>query len=111
MFCPKCGAEYKEEFKECADCQVRLVKELPPERKPEPDYLYRDLVTVFATWSAPALAVAKSILQTAKIEYFVKGEMFPYKGVPVELQVGKDDEEEARKLLEALNKGSSEAPG
>ena len=35
-WCPKCGAEYREGFSECADCGVALVDEAPaPKAKPE----------------------------------------------------------------------------
>ena len=31
MFCPKCKAEYRDGFYQCAECKVDLVYELPPE--------------------------------------------------------------------------------
>ena len=31
MFCPECQAEYRQGFTRCADCDVDLVYELPPE--------------------------------------------------------------------------------
>jgi hypothetical protein len=36
MFCPKCGAEYRTGFFDvCAECNVHLVAELPPEKEAE----------------------------------------------------------------------------
>jgi hypothetical protein len=31
MFCPSCGAEYREGFTDCTDCQSQLVPQLPAE--------------------------------------------------------------------------------
>lgn len=31
MRCPECGAEYREGVVSCAECELRLVSELPPE--------------------------------------------------------------------------------
>jgi putative signal transducing protein len=35
MWCPSCGAEYRRGFTRCADCDVELVAEPPPEPEPE----------------------------------------------------------------------------
>ena len=100
MFCPKCRAEYRQGFTECADCRVPLVDVLPPE--PEAEWV--DLVTVLATINASTVALAKSILEDARIQFNVKGElpkaMFTI-GI-MQIQVAKDDEEEARELLDGI---------
>jgi hypothetical protein len=105
MFCPECRVEYREGFTECADCKVSLVEELPPlasppEREPEQS----SLVTVLSTVNAATMALAKSILEDAKIRFNVRGEltkaMFTI-GI-MQIQVAKIDEKEARELLEGI---------
>ena len=100
MVCPQCGAEYREGFRECFDCKVALVKELPP----EPIRVSSDLVTVVATGNPALVAVAKSLLADAGIPYHAKGERLPIPSVGyVELQVDREREEEARNLLSELD--------
>jgi hypothetical protein len=138
MFCPRCGAEYRPGFTECADCLVPLVDRLPhdegpaerdgssgpPEARgatgqgsartrPRPEL---ELVTVFATGDPALVALAKSLLQSAAIEFMVRGEgihnLFgigalgaggfnPITG-PVEFLVAAEDADDARTLLEDL---------
>lgn len=31
QYCPKCGAEYRDDIQICADCDVELVNDMPPE--------------------------------------------------------------------------------
>ena len=71
MFCPDCGAEYRPEFSECADCGVALVVTLPVEEGPDPD---AKIVQVFRTSDAMLLPIVKSLLESAGIEYFVQGD-------------------------------------
>ena len=76
------------------------------------------LVTVFATGNHGIIALAKSMLDDAGIQYYAKNERTedligigvigtgynPIIG-PVELQVIESDAEEAKKLLEELSEG------
>ena len=71
MFCPECGAEYRPEFVECAQCGVSLVSSLPEDRAPTPD---AKLVPVFRTTDAALLPIIKSLLDSADVEYSVQGE-------------------------------------
>ncbi|MFC1849043.1 hypothetical protein ACFL27_02430 [candidate division CSSED10-310 bacterium] len=125
MFCPNCGAEYRTGFIQCVDCQVDLV----PELSSEPEKITEEpieLVTILTTIDFPFLTVVKSILESADIPCFTRGEevlsVFP--GLPmgrssgdeggiVAVQVPRDRAEEAEKLLVQLTEEDQEqiAPG
>lgn len=102
MFCPKCKAEYREGFRECSDCQIPLVRELPPE--PQQALEPVELVTVFASEYPGLIAVAKSILQDAGIKYATKDENVKYILLidPIQIQVRQEDTKKSRKLLQGL---------
>ena len=38
MFCPQCRCEYNDGVDQCADCKVKLVKELPPKEDDIPEF-------------------------------------------------------------------------
>jgi hypothetical protein len=86
MFCPKCRAEYREGFNMCADCNIELVGELPPEPKPE----FVDYEQVLATYNPADIPLIKSILDTEGITYFFKGEYFTYMSPLVDLLIQSD---------------------
>jgi len=108
MFCPNCRLEYEKGVTRCSDCDRDLVDELPGIEPPD----YVEFVTVLRTGNPAHLAVAKSMLDDAGIEYFAKGEElqdlfgmgrfgtgFNVLTGPVELQVDAEKEAEARALL------------
>lgn len=73
-----------------------------------------DLVTVLATGDQAAVAVAKTILESAGIKYIVKGEgpfapggagFYPGVYTMIEVQVLESDFEEAKKMLEGFSDG------
>ena len=97
MFCPECRVEYREGFTECSDCRVSLVSELPPEPKKE----YIEFVTVLSG-DPSIIAMGKSILEPAEIQYLVQNDGVPYPAMPGEIQVAKYDEQQARELLKDL---------
>jgi hypothetical protein len=98
MFCPNCRTEYMEGITVCADCSAKLVVELTPESHES------ELVTVLEARDLAIVALAKSILDEAGIEYVAKGEL-PMEQLavgPMEIQVDKNDAEQARDLLADL---------
>lgn len=117
MFCPKCRAEYREGYTECAECRIPLVESLPEIIEEEPE----EYVAVVTTNELPELAVIKSILEAAEIPYFTQGEevlgIFP--GLPegrhstpsgglVSVHVPVDRAEEAVDLLRHLESDTSD---
>lgn len=72
MHCPQCLTEYRDGFKECADCHVPLASGSPPAAPPE-GHAVR-LVTVLETSDAFAANLAKATLEDAGIEYVTGGD-------------------------------------
>ena len=102
MVCPECGAEYREGFTECADCRVKLVTALPPERR----HTTRGFEEILSTFNLGDIALIKSILDDAKIEYYFRGEIFNQVDPliqPAILVVRKDQVVTARYLLSNMN--------
>jgi hypothetical protein len=117
MFCPQCGAEYREGFDRCSDCDVALIEEGP--REAQVDFV--DFVTVLETGDRSLLLVAKSVLESAGIRFCARGEgvqdLFalgrmgtgfnPLTG-PVRLEVEPERADEARALLEKTESGPAD---
>jgi len=112
MFCPQCEEEYPWDVMVCPVCDVDTVDELPrlgPE--PTPD---AELVRVFATGDMGVIAIARSLLEGEKIDYFVRGDglqdlfglgratSYSYAMGPAEFWVRADDAENVRVLLQDL---------
>ena len=108
MFCPECGAEFREGIEQCYDCEVPLIPEPPP----EPDV--EAYVTVLETFDVSVIPLLKTALAGAGIPYRFKGEglmdIFPAKtrGAPlhdsageVSVRVPESRAEEARRILES----------
>ena len=112
MFCPQCEEEYAWDVMICPVCDVETVDELPrvgPE--PTPD---AELVRVFATGDMGVIAIARSLLEGEKIDYFVRGDglqdlfglgratSYSFAMGPAEFWVRADDAENVRVLLQDL---------
>ena len=103
MFCPQCRSEYLQGIKDCVDCQIPLVDVLPP----EPDHSTKDsYVRILSTYNAADVAIVKSILDDAEIDYYFQNEGF--NGVspliqPEVLYVLRDQEEDAREALRGVD--------
>ncbi len=100
MFCPNCRTEYQAGVLRCADCEVALVAERPP----EPEVEWADYLTVMTTRDHSELAVAKSLLEASGIPFFACHEEVEnlLATGPVELQVRAEDAETATELLREL---------
>jgi hypothetical protein len=110
MFCPTCGEEFSWDVMVCPTCDVETVDRLPgPE--PTPD---AELVPVLATGDAGVIAVAQSLLEAEKIDFFVRGDGlqdlfglgrmtgFSFAMGPAEFLVRSEDADRARELLDGL---------
>jgi len=80
MYCPKCKAEYRDGFIECADCHVPLVAGLPSEKQelmyddPVPEFV--DLEEVMTSFDIGEIAMARSLLDDHRISHLVQNENF-----------------------------------
>jgi hypothetical protein len=109
MYCPQCRTEYREGFTECADCQVPLLPGTPPDPEVPFDPTL-DPVEVLDTNDQIQLAMAKGLLEDAKIPFFTQGQIATlvtdidgalHKWIRV--YVSRDREQQARELLEQLS--------
>lgn len=115
MICPECGAEYREGFTRCADCDVDLEAPSPTPPPDEDERANIELVKVWEGGNPALLAVIESVLDDAGIEYSTTSENlqdlfgggrfgsgFNYLIGPVKFFVRAEDESEARALLDQL---------
>lgn len=108
MYCPQCRAEYREGFDRCAECDVKLVAELPPE-----DHTPVEHVVVFETTEPDVIPVIKSLLDSEEIPYLTEDEvmsnLFPgimgafydSENVQIKFEVPVEYADRARELLQA----------
>ena len=113
--CPECNVEYVDTAIKCSDCDVELTSGPPipsiPEEHPDPK-----IETVYATGDPALVALAKSLLEDAEIEYFTKGDeiqnlmgiggiggLLNYVIGPVEFVVAAKDAPTVRELLAHLD--------
>ncbi len=118
MICPKCGDEYQAGFQRCSDCDVDLIEVPPPPPEPPP----LRIVTVLATGDQLRLEMAKSLLDSAGVDYWVKGERlqdlfgggrvgagFNIMIGPMLLQVDEADEPDAKAILSEIPPDASDS--
>lgn len=108
MICPQCGAEYKPDIVQCADCGVPL-EAPPPEEVPLAD---AEFETVKADLDPGGIAVLRSILEDRQIEHTMRGEtlgLYPSVGLvsATRLTVLKDRAAEVRELIQELEEEHS----
>ena len=103
MFCPKCKAEYREGFYGCADCEIDLVYELPPEaeQSSEEPIEYLNLVNIEKYYIRHEADLAKGLLSANGIYAFIQGGEFRRSG-RIRLLVKEEDAEEAIKILSEI---------
>jgi hypothetical protein len=102
MFCPKCRAEYRPGFAECADCKVPLVSVLPP----EPKAVYIEYEEILSTFNIGDVAISKSLLDKENLTYYFKGGLLQIVRPMVEparLMVRKDQVQKAIEILKDLD--------
>ena len=112
MFCPECGAEYRGGFTVCADCDRRLVEQLPLASAP----VSGELATVLEAYDQSLIMLAKGLLDSVGIPYFAKndqlqdlfglGRLGPGFNVvvgPVRIQVPEEHAEAARAVLKQVD--------
>jgi hypothetical protein len=114
--CPECNVEYIDTAIRCSDCDVELALG-PAIREEHPD---PKIETVYATRNPTLVALAKSLLEDAEIEYFTKSYGIPlmggesgglnYVNGPMEFLVAGKDAPTARELLAHLDDAVSNEP-
>jgi len=132
MICPECGSEYREGFRECADCKVPLVDLIDERASAAPDRQLLggapsipqddlELVVVFRSNDLMVVDVAESILRSADIEFMTRGRalqgLFGWGGFPtgeslamgpMEILCRHEDSSDALRMLENLATDSDE---
>ncbi len=102
--CPECNVEYIDTAIRCSDCDAELTLGPPipeiPEEHPDPK-----VETVYTAEDPVLVALVKSLLEEAGIEYFIKGP-WGYITYPLlEFVVAAKDAPTVRELLAHLDDG------
>jgi len=124
MFCPRCGADYREGFDTCSDCGVPLVSEkdfrrLQEARRRE-DQRRRDIETVevYSVQGEAEADIIRSLLEANGIKSFSTGQSvqsvhpFTVDGLGhLKIMVRKEDAIEARKIIGEYSEDITEQGG
>lgn len=101
MFCPECKSVFIDGIKECPECMVELIEDLPPEPKPtKPKFL--DYEEILANPNPADAAILKSILDSEEIAYFIEGENAQISFATPKLMVRTDQVKIAKVLIKDL---------
>lgn len=113
MICPSCGTEYRHGFTRCGDCDVDLIE--PPPPPPPDDRPQIELLEVFEGGNPAIIPVVESLFDDAGIDYMTSAEglqdlfgwgrfggTFNFAIGPIRFFVRREDEEEARAILDGL---------
>lgn len=102
MFCPKCKSEYVEGFTICADCGSELIEQLPNESESEFEYV--ELTAIAETNNPGLIALAKSILNSVGIKYYINDMPIyaPGSGMFIKIHVPISDAIDAKELLKDI---------
>ena len=110
MFCPECGAEYREGFRECSDCHVLLVNEDPAGSNIGVPGRDLELVTLLELEDPIQLSLVRSLLESEGILCLIKGESAHTLGGAgimgrrkARLQVSSEDLQKAKELVESFH--------
>lgn len=111
-WCPKCGAEYREGFTECASCGVKLVEKLTDEQKEEAALEERRDMVLPEGMSRPvAVYTAKNRMEAAPIENMLRDNdipVFTRRAYGIELVVDASQTARARQLIDEMQKELAE---
>jgi len=107
-YCPKCRAEYRDGFTQCADCQELLINNLPPIEKPKS---HPQPVKVFVAMYPTEATIVKSMLESSGLSPIIFDEMTialqPFYSTAiggVKILVPEDEAEDAKVIInEYLN--------
>ncbi|MGB9599392.1 MAG: putative signal transducing protein [Myxococcota bacterium] len=107
-FCPECRMAYKDEIESCPDCNVPLVSGLEEFENIE----FVELVDVEGPFKANLIT---DVLKDNQIECYLYSEPvhiypIPGEGIQYTIYVNRDKLEQARSLLEDIEKGEEMEP-
>ena len=75
MFCPRCKAEYRSGFRQCSDCGVELVDQLPPARDEQLQPIQdAELVVIRSYPTMIDAELAKTALESVGIDAMVRSD-------------------------------------
>lgn len=115
MFCPNCKSEYRPEFKQCADCEVKLVAVLDPVAGTSKDS--DSPIVVFTTSNYHEANLVKGLLEANEIRSHLLGGHLPTLNPfltnavgEIQIAVPESQAELANELLRTYRSTNGESP-